>query len=395
LQSMRLKIFYIIMCLGLVSCFKQEIDPKQASWFIKYYGISGLNEGFDVKQTTDGGYIIVGNVATSSKGTDVCVIKTDNLGNAIWTKTFGGLYNDKAYCIRECSDKGFIILGTFSQSSINTDVYLIKTDYAGDTLWTQCYGGSENEEGFDVKEIADGGFVLAGYTESYGNGNKDAYLLITNSRGAILNSRTYGNSGDDIVKNVIETNEGYLLVGSTTLGLGVLGASDVFVVVTNTDGIQLSYENIGTTGYDEGICIQPLTDESYMGLANTISETNGDTSILLYKITVHSENISENFVKPLADQKNVKGNKLIVTTTGKLAIIGTKYISNNNTDVLFLNTDFEGNTTLTKTYTAPGLQRGEGIWQTTDGGFVFCGSNEYSGNGVISLIKVDGTGEME
>lgn len=111
--------------------------------FQKTYGGIAGGVGYSVEQTTDGGYIIVGSsYSASGVAPDIFLVKTNSNGDSVWTKTYGGADIDEANCVHQTFDGGYIICGsTFSFGVGNSDVYLIRTDSVGDTLWTKTYGG--------------------------------------------------------------------------------------------------------------------------------------------------------------------------------------------------------------------------------------------------------------
>ena len=114
---------------------------------------------YAVRQTTDGGYIVTGRTISFGAGNyDVYLIKTDSLGDTLWTKTYGGTNTDYGYAVQQTTDGGYIVAGyTLSFGAGNYDVYLIKADSLGDTLWTKTYGGGNFDEGWAVQQTTDGG----------------------------------------------------------------------------------------------------------------------------------------------------------------------------------------------------------------------------------------------
>ena len=136
---MRLTTFIILsfFLLMYLSCDKIEITDKQADSFVKFYGGPSLDYGVDVRQTSNGGYAILGTITTPDKGTDMCLIITDKYGNSVYdTKYFGGYYDDKGICLNMLDDGGLILMGSYQDSiSGSMDVFIVKTDNSGVTQW--------------------------------------------------------------------------------------------------------------------------------------------------------------------------------------------------------------------------------------------------------------------
>jgi len=118
---------------------------------------------------------------------DVYLLKTDSSGDILWTRTYGGSSSDGGYSVQQTSDGGYIIAGyTYSFGAGSGDVYLLKTDSEGYTLWTRTYGGSELDCGHSVQQTSDGGYVVTGHTDSFGAGRDDVYLLRVAGEGAVV-----------------------------------------------------------------------------------------------------------------------------------------------------------------------------------------------------------------
>jgi hypothetical protein len=153
-------------------------EPPQVEWE-KTFGGARDDRGFSVQQTSDGGYIIVGSTRSyGAGGADVYLIKVDANGNMQWSRTFGGTGDDGGYSVQQTSDRGYIIVGTTaSYGAGGFDVYLIKVDANGNMQWSRTFGGTGDDWGYSVQQTSDGGYIIVGWTASYGAGGFDVYLI--------------------------------------------------------------------------------------------------------------------------------------------------------------------------------------------------------------------------
>ena len=147
--------------------------------WIKTFGGHGNDYGNSVQRTSDGGYIIAGSTSSyGAGGSDAWLIKTDSNGKKEWSKTFGGSASDSANSVQQTPDGGYIIAGyTSSYGAGGGDAWLIKTDSNGNEQWNKTFGGAGNDYGNSVDQTSDGGYTVVGHTYSYGAGSGDAWLI--------------------------------------------------------------------------------------------------------------------------------------------------------------------------------------------------------------------------
>jgi len=156
-------------------------------------GTAGDELAYYAQMTSDSGQIIVGSTDGFGAGSaDVFLAKTDANGDLEWSKTYGGIAADNGYFVQPTWDNGYIVLGETQSSGAGLeDIFLIKTDSVGDTLWTKTYGGAALDIAYQVKQTNDSGYVLVGYTASFGSGADDIYVIKTDANGDTLWTKTY------------------------------------------------------------------------------------------------------------------------------------------------------------------------------------------------------------
>ncbi|MDQ1260881.1 MAG: hypothetical protein QG575_62 [Euryarchaeota archaeon] len=199
--------------------------------------VGQMSTGSSVQQTDDGGYIVAGDSSKES----VLMVKTDALGNKQWVKIFGGLAVDGANVnansrVLQTSDGGYIIDSYTSQSGAGRmDLWLIRTDAAGNAIWSKAYGGKGDDFGTTIQQTSDGGYIIAGQTSSHGAGGTDLWLIKIDAAGNEIWSRTYGGKGDDFGTAVQQTTDGGYIMTGRTSSYGA-GGMDLWMIKTDANG---------------------------------------------------------------------------------------------------------------------------------------------------------------
>ena len=250
-------------------------------WTKTFGGIN--DEGCSVQQTQDGGFIIAGYTGTYGAGSyDAYLIRTDSSGNTLWTKTFGGTNQDFGRSIQQTEDGGFILVGTTSSFGAGyRNVYLIKTDSSGDTIWTKTFGGTGDCGGYSVQQTKDSGFIIAGYTGTFGTDSADVYLIKTDSSGDTLWTRTYGGTKEDESYSVQQTNDNGFIITGWTNSFGA-GGRDIYLIRTNFSGDTLWTKTFGSTGEDYGHSVQQTQDNGFI-ITGDIFSSGTDGGVYLIR----------------------------------------------------------------------------------------------------------------
>jgi len=283
----------------------------------------------DARQTPDGGYILAG--SSSISGSDeFCLVKTDGLGDTLWTRTYGGTEHAHASCVQITADGGYIVAGTTTVTPpyVN-DAYLVKTDATGDSIWSHAYGGSEYEWVYSVEQTSDGGYVIGCATTSFGAGSGDMYLVKTDGVGDTLWTRTYGGTGWETACMIHQTpDSGYILAGVTS-SFGSTYA--LYLVRTDDRGdtlwslVHVEPFNIHAYDFrptsDQGyIVVGSLYDELWSGL--WIAKISPDT--FTYTPEIQVSNSALDFGEVVVGDDQSHGEEVIVSNTGtrRLIILG-------------------------------------------------------------------------
>ena len=202
-----------------------KLGPSGNMEWWKAYGGGGNEYLYSLIQTSDGGYALAG--YTYSYGTgggyeDILVIKLNASGDTLqWAKTFGGNYSDQAYSIIQTSDGGYAVTGYVRNASGYSDFSLLKLGPSGNMEWWKAYGGGGNEYLYSLIQTSDGGYALAGYTDSFGSGGQDYLIVKLNTSGDTLWTRTFGTSSADQARSITQTSDGgYAIVGMATATSG-------------------------------------------------------------------------------------------------------------------------------------------------------------------------------
>ena len=357
-------------------------QPPETLW-TRTYGWSIGTMAYSCQQTCDGGFIIAGytNVEPGSNN-DMFVVKTDDTGDTLWTRRYGWEHNDYCYDIHQLSDGGYI-LGGIGNLDYNVNPWvseycLIRIDNNGDTLWTRLYRKAEVNEAYDVGPCEDGGFILVGYARGTGTGWYDIYIVRTDEFGDTLWTRTVDESDYDVAYSVEQTTDGgYIVAGNRSLNPGV--DDYMYLIKLNADGDTLWTRTYTEIGNSMALCVQQTVDEGYI----LVGDGNGDCALIktdsegniLWTHTYGGDESEEAFsVRQTSDGGYILGGQ-------------TSSFGMGEDDFYLVRTDSLGDTLWTNTYGGFGHDYCRSIEVTQDGGYIAVGRGEF-GNGSMYAVRL-------
>jgi len=345
-----------------------------------------------LQQTFDGGYILAGNSYDfNGIDEDILIIKTNNFGDTIWTTRYLDLSINGSYkgvqSIHQAADSTYTISGTYYHTigSTGFDYYLMKLDHNGDSLWTKTYGSTQTETLHSTQQTSDGGFILAGSVFYFTSSDNDIYLVKTDVNGDTLWTKTYGDiSRQEQGYSIQQTSDGGFILAANT-GLGTLGNNDSYLMKLDAVG-----DTIWTRTYDGGTkSIEQTTDGGYV-----LSGMKGNQMHVL-KTDANGDSLWAQSYFSIAE-KDVAFSIQQTTDGGYIVAGGGQLIHLGGSHAYLIKLDANGDSLWTQNYGIQdgGNSRADVVQQTADGGYIIGGSIQPFGEttAFLYLVKTDAQG---
>ncbi len=350
------------------------------------FGGSSADNGWSVQQTTDGGYIVAGSTKSFGAGDrDVWLLKVYANGTEDWNSTFGGSSADLGNSVQQTTDGGYVIAGetySYSASSEEGDGWLLKVYANGTEDWNSTFGGSASDYCWSVQETTDGGYIVAGSTESFGADGSDAWLLNVYANGTAKWTTTFGGSFYDYGDSVQQTADGGYIVAGSTESFGA-GGSDVWLLKLYANGTEAWNGTYGGSFYEYGRSVQQTADGGYIIAGETYSSGAGLSDVWVLKAYANG---TENWNLTFGGSSYDFGGSVQQTTDGGYIVAGsTQSFGAGGSDVLLLKVAATGTEEWNRTFGGSSADRGRSVQQTTDGGYLIAGETNSFGAGDYDL----------
>lgn len=397
----------------IAACDSGTLDPfGESNAFIKFYGGAGSDVGVDVLEMPSGEFILLGTstsfdtIGTQRNTSDIYVVKTDNFGNEIWSKTYGdNSKNEIASQITATQDGGFAIIGTQTdQAGFESNIYWLKIDSAGNALNSQSIRGTEVaatalNTGNSIQATLDGGFILVGDTRLTSGADTaraatDMYIIKLTSTGAIDWDRPYGfvEDKDDTGDGILEANDGdFIWFGTNVINQGGQRFTKMRVVRSN---------NIGNLRWDRFYGVDNANVEARDIQRDTpgyilagVATIDNQKELIITKVDEDGDLIWQTVFGD-ADNEEIESVTPLLgggyAVTGQLSHPGD---SNEGSFIIIYLIDGQGNVTSSTNYgrLEEGIDEANAIIQTREGSFVIIGKIAFEANEMMCLIKIEPT----
>jgi hypothetical protein len=312
--------------------------------------------------------------------------------DTLWTKSFGGPSADMAYSVQLTADSGYIIAGyTRSYGAGESDVYLIKTDRRGNAQWEKTYGGPNDDVGWSVQQTADGGYIIAGYTDSYGHGSDDVYVIKTDSNGDTIWTRTFGGTASDRGYSLTLSSDGGVVVAGFTVSFGA-GAGDVYVIKVDPSGNPVWEKFYGGPEEDGAYSIAGMPDGGFITAGDTKSFGMGAQNVYALRLDNNGDSL---WSRTYGGIDHYTASDIAATSDSGAVMIGiTDSYGAMYGDYFLVRINKDGDTLWTRHYGGESTEWGYSVCQKSDGSFIASGwSDSYWPGCQMYIIKLDAFGD--
>jgi hypothetical protein len=365
----------IIAILGFL-CFS-SLYSQDTLW-TKKYGHTGNSFAVGLMEISHGNYIAAGMTNISGiNNYDAWVLKLDNQGDTLWSRTYGGLTNDMVKTIIQVSDSNYLVAGlSYSFAEDESDAWLLMLKDNGDTAWSKSFGGAGFDGANSAVKCTDGNIIVAGYTESQGTGARDMWLIKIDPNGNQVWSRTYGGTQWDEAKCIIKTNDGHYLVAGLTNSFGA-GNSDIWLMKIKGDLDTVWTRTYGGAGWegeytwDEIINLMQDRDGNFLLAGRTQSFGAGSYDAWILKFDNYGDTL---WSRTYGGTSKDAANSIVQCRDGYYLVGGlTRSFSTDSTDGWMVKLKADGDTLWSMVYGDTNSDGVNSIIQCSNGDYLIGG----------------------
>jgi hypothetical protein len=373
-----------------------DISTIQSDSFIKNYTLNQMNTGTGVCKLSDGGYALLGYTETLTRETDICLIITDAFGNSIQqAKLYGGRKSDRGYCIKQMPDGGFAILGSRQHEERgDLDIYLIRTDRLGDTLWTRTFGGEDSDdEGLCFDTDENGNIMMVGYT--FGSEKKTWHFLV-DQNGDLIDAyipKPYGIGSNNEARFVKRVKDEWLITGV----MYIPQLTPIWRITSDYRLLPIILDSIITD--EEANALTVLDDNNYL-VCGTEPDGTGGSKVLVYRIRKTLED--EHTIRYIREKEEIykfnptnnnKGTS-ILTRNNQIHILSTLTYNDKTSMISVITTNLQGENPEYRSFGGSSLMESRNFEFTEDEGFIISGTNKRDYKSSLVMIKTKAGGQL-
>jgi len=368
-------------------------SAQALTWASSYGGPEEENVFRSVVTLEEGGYVVAAVTNSTGAGAnDIWILRLNSSGGIEWQKTYGGTRNEEPRSIQQTTDGGFIVSGpTNSFGSGANDVWVLKLDSDGTIDWEKTYGGSKADVSHAIEQTADGGYIVAGHTKSFGAGGQDYFVFKLNSTGGVEWQKAYGGPGNDVIRFAKQVSDGGYIAAGFTHSFGSRG--DIMVVKLDSEGKMEWDKHYGGLKFEEPSTVLEVAD-GYIVLEQSGS-FSGSTDGWMFKVDfagkiIWQKRIGAGGFDELSSAKQ--------TPDGGFIVAGeTRSFGISAEDYWVIKFDSSANIEWEKRYGGSRVEEAESVALAADGGYIVAGITKTFGSGLrdIWLIKMDSAGNLE
>ncbi|UCC79267.1 MAG: T9SS type A sorting domain-containing protein [Candidatus Zixiibacteriota bacterium] len=369
---MKTLVLFVSAFLFILPVYAQAQAPD--TLWTRNYGFSGDDQAWQVQPTQDDGFIIVGMADVGiPSDLDMYLIKTDENGDSIWTRTYDySTLVDVGRSVLPLNDGGFVVTGYSNTFGYDDDLILFKVDSLGSREWFRVYNDAS---GRSIKKSADGNFIIAGFMPGAA-GDEDMCFIKTDTAGIQIWGCFYGGSSDERTWDICETLAGEFFIVGWTESIGA-GGSDIFVIKTDQNGELIWSNTYGDLYNDEGRSILSKEDGGFV-IAGKISMNQ-----FSHNVTVINADSNGNVIwsRIFSDSADAIANSIVATSDGGYILTGMRRDSNYMLSGFVIKIDVNGDSLWSKIIRDPDQNLYcRSIVQTSDGGYVIAGYHQVPGH---------------